>query len=263
VSARILGIVGTGAIGASIGMRARANGWHVLGCDSDAEALENARRAGAIDAGASRDVLYHDAHVLVLATHLDSVLTEIERLRVRPVNAELILDAASVKAAVSAAGRALPQFVASHPMAGTERTGPLAARADLFEGCTWAYVSSGSSELDERARRFIGSLGANPLAIDAAEHDRLVARTSHLPQLVSTLFASSLVDETNAAALDALCGPAAREMRRLGRSSFAMWEPILRHNATNVAREARALAVRLNEAADALERGEAATIPTL
>jgi prephenate dehydrogenase len=256
VSARILGIVGTGAIGASIGMRARANGWYVLGCDIDPAALENARRAGAIDAGASRDVLYHDAHVLVLATHLDATLAELESLRSMPVHARLILDVASVKAAVSIAGRGLPHFVASHPMTGTEREGPLAARADLFEGATWAYVPSRKVDLDERARTFIHSLGARPLAIEATEHDRLVARTSHLPQLVAILFASSLKTAANLALLDALCGPAGRELRRLAHSSFQMWEAILLHNATNVADAARSLAAQLLASAETLERGE-------
>jgi len=260
VSEGVVGIVGTGALGASIGMRARARGLRVLGYDAEPARSAEAQALGALDASVPLANLYESARTIVLALHLDQALGELERLRARPVGAELIVDIASVKRPIVAAARDLPAFVATHPMAGTERSGPAAARADLFEGRTWAYVPSGDERLDERARTFILALGGTPFAVDAAAHDRLVARTSHLPQLCATLLAAQCAQEDDAGALDALSGPAARELRRLARSPLRMWEPILRSNAANVAREARLLAAQLNAAADALARDDPASL---
>ena len=129
------------------------------------------------------------AGVLVIAAHLEPTLREIERLASASApTPALIVDVASVKLPV-VARRGLRNFVATHPMAGTERSG-VAARADLFDGRTWAYVPSGDENLDRRARRFIESMGAVPFAISAEDHDRAVALTSHVPQIVASCYAS-------------------------------------------------------------------------
>ena len=155
-------------IGGSIGLRARRNGLHVIGYDSDPLALEEARVAGAIDVVESFDELPRRTDVLVIAAHLGATLSEIERLRERSdAVCTLMLDVASVKTPVVAAARGLKNFVATHPMAGSERSGASNARGDLFEGRPWAYVSTGDADLDARACNFIESLGALPLAIGA------------------------------------------------------------------------------------------------
>ncbi len=252
---RVLGIVGTGAIGGSIGIRAREDGWRVLGCDIDFAVAQEAVSVRAIAAAASREELYRESDVVVIASHIDAAIDEVRALATQKSKARLVIDVASVKVPIVAAAHGLTQFVATHPMAGTERSGPQAARADLFEGRTWAYVPSQRVELDGAACDFIRSFGALPLAIRAAEHDRLVARTSHLPQLFASLFAASLKDEDDVGRLDDLCGPAARELRRLGQSSPAMWEAIFRYNGANIAREARDFAAALAQASDSLRNG--------
>jgi prephenate dehydrogenase len=140
-------------------------------------------------------------------------------------------------------------FVGTHPMAGTERSGVAAARADLFEGRPWAYVPSGDPKLDERARAFIVSLGGEPLAMEAHEHDGIVAITSHVPQVVAFCYARRLQERPGA---QQLCGPVARELLRISTMSGAMWDDILAANAPNVARELRLLAAELDAAADGL-----------
>jgi prephenate dehydrogenase len=183
---KVLGIFGVGLIGGSIGLRARGNGLHVIGYDSDPSALEEARVIGAIDAVESFDELPRRTEALVVGAHLGATLGEIERLRQRSdARCALMLDVASVKAPVVAVARGLKNFVATHPMAGSERSGASNARGDLFEGRPWAYVPTGDADLDARACKFIESLGALPLAIGAEDHDRIVAIASHVPQVVA------------------------------------------------------------------------------
>ncbi|MEO6913596.1 MAG: prephenate dehydrogenase/arogenate dehydrogenase family protein [Candidatus Baltobacteraceae bacterium] len=256
MSRRTLGIIGTGALGCSIGLRARDNGCRVLGYDIDSSRLEEARAIEAIDAPASRDSLYVDAEILVLAAPIDATLNELTLLCSAPPVADLIIDIASVKAPIADAARTLAQFVGTHPMAGTERSGPTAANARMFAGRTWAYVPSGNHVLDDSACVLIRSLDANPFAIDAQQHDKLLARTSHLPQLFASVFAASLAKGTDNEVCADLCGPAARELQRLGRSRLDMWEAIFRCNAGNIAAEARRLAGALTAVADATASGD-------
>ena len=247
---KILGIFGVGLIGGSIGLGARRNGLHVIGYDSDPSALEQARVAGAIDAVATLEKLPCLVDVLVIAAHLGATLAEIERLRERnDANCALILDVASVKTPVVAAARGLKSFVASHPMAGSERSGASNARGDLFDGRPWAFVPTGDAQLDARACDFIVSLGGLPLEVGAEEHDRIVAVTSHVPQVVAYRYARLLQEERGA---EQLCGPVARELLRIASMDPAMWREILSANAANVEHDLRSLAAELEAAADEL-----------
>jgi prephenate dehydrogenase len=215
--------------------------------------LEDARSIGAIDESAAVQELAGLCDVVVIAVHLDATLLELERLCASG-NAlpQLIIDVASVKSPVTRAATGLRNFVATHPMAGTERGGVRAASADLFEGRPWAYVPTGDRELDERACRFIGSLGAVPLAIGACEHDRAVALTSHVPQLVASCYARLLRGSGSNPEL--LYGPVARELLRISSMSFEMWRDILCANAANIEPQLRRLISQLEAVADALGR---------
>lgn len=236
-------------------MRARRNGDHVVGADRDDAGLEAALEIGAIDAATSADNLANDVDVLVIATHLEPTLREIARLAREGTRALLIVDVASVKAPVAAAARGLKNFVATHPMAGTERSGVRAARADLFEGRTWAYVPSGDTELDRRAEGFIASLGALPVAMSAREHDAIVALTSHLPQIVGSCYGSALLGAGARAEL--LYGPVARELSRISTMGFEMWRDVLLANAANLEPELRRFAGDLERVAAVLAAGDA------
>lgn len=249
--ARTLGLFGVGLIGGSIGMRARANGARVLGYDCDPGALAQAQAAGAIDEGVTEGDLARQADIVILAAHLEPTLHKLERLRREPApRATLVMDVASVKAPVVAAGRGVANFVATHPLAGSERAGVRAARADLFAGRSWTYVPSGDTERDGRACDFITSLGGVPTAVSAEEHDRALALTSHLPQLLGVCYAQLLRDEN---VDERMCGPVARELLRVSKMSFTMWRDTLRSNAANIDPELRRLNAALRSAAEALE----------
>ncbi|MGZ3497218.1 MAG: prephenate dehydrogenase [Vulcanimicrobiaceae bacterium] len=262
---RTLGVIGTGMMGTSIALRAREAGWLTLGYDARPDHARKAHEIGAIQTIAEHpDEVYSVANAVVLGAHLHGTLAELQRLRVRAedgaVLPDLIIDIASVKVPVCRRAGGIPNFVATHPLAGREHSGPAQASTAIFEGRPWTYVPAGAPGLLDRTREFIRSLGAVPVPIDAEQHDRTVALTSHLPQVLSVLFASRLEEYGEPETIASLSGPTARELKRLSHSSIGMWGAILEANAEPVAREARAFAQRLLRVADALENGDAAEI---
>ena len=161
-------------------------------------------------------------------------------------------DVGGVKTSVMAAAAALPagvRFVGGHPMAGAERGGFEAARADLFAGAPWALVGGGPARAAVAA--LVRQLGARPVACGAEEHDRAVAFTSHLPQLLATALAAELEARGDALAAE-LVGPAGRDLLRLAASPWAVWSDVLEHNREEVERALDAVRGRAGQPADAL-----------
>jgi prephenate dehydrogenase len=249
-------VAGTGLIGCSIALRARQAGSDVSGWDPAPQSLDLALRGGALDRTcASFEELAAQDGVLILAAPLEATLDLLAHLRARPSGAALILDVASLKLPVVERAAGLPRFVATHPMAGSESSGPGSAGAGLFEGAAWCYVPSGDAALDARACAFIEALGAAPLAASAAAHDAAVAFTSQLPQLVAVALAASLGERLGDEALARLCGPGLASMTRLGRSPWAMWRSLLLSPASRAAQEVRTFSEVLAGVALELEAG--------
>ncbi len=226
----------------------------VVGADARAQNAQLALRRGALDeVGTRADVLACD--VVVLASPIGATVADLQSADLRASGASLILDVASVKGPVVDAGAGVARFAASHPMAGGERSGPGAAEAALFVGRPWAYVPAVDPAATVAVQAFAREMGATPYAVDATVHDRIVARTSHVPQLFAWLMARRF-DEDDCAVVDGLMGPVARELSRLSRSDKALWREILLANAVNVENELRLLSRQLAEAADELHKGE-------
>lgn len=212
-------VVGLGMIGASVGMRLRSLGHWVNGMDPDPRHLERAFARGAVDAAATAAA--DEADIVILAA---PPRANIELLR-QPWRAALVMDTSSVKEpVVQAAGVAGLPFVGGHPLAGTAEGGPDAARPDLFAGRAFLLTAAGGPM--DLARAVVGALGARPVEIGAAEHDRAVARSSHLVYLMSCALADVLADSA-----PQLLGPAAYEMLRVATSPTGLWQEILALNA--------------------------------
>jgi prephenate dehydrogenase len=233
-----VGIIGTGLIGSSIGLACRERGDTVLGFDWDTLTLKFAVRTGVIDAAARRYEIYETCDAVVIALPLGATIQEVRDLREREFRPDqFVIDVASVKTGVEEAGRDIEAFVPTHPMAGSEKGGPGAARADLFEGRWWCYVSTRDERRTQMARAFIDRLGAFPCGVDAHEHDRIAALTSHMPQLVAYAFKQCIdgfVSSAEAGTVNALCGPVAQELLRIAASSHHMWDPIFEANASAI-----------------------------
>ena len=258
---RTLGIAGVGLIGGSIALRARAGGWSTIGFDDDVAALDAARAAGALDAVAgSCAELATRANVVAIALPIGATigaLRDVPELA-RP---DLVFDVASVKAPIASAGAHLANFVASHPLAGREIGGFGAAEAALFEGRSWVVDPAAGPAPRATLEALIASFGAVAVGVAPADHDRLVALTSHLPQALAVALGARLsaAGAADGRAFD-LCGPGMASMLRLARSPVDLWSAIFAANAAPLAAELRSLAAALDAAANALDQGEVGTL---
>ena len=226
-----LGIIGTGLIGASVGLAAKRAGVPLVeGYDFYDNVAEVARERGAVDQTAiAADELLADSELVVVAVPviaLGSVLRE-------AVGAEVtVTDVGSTK---SNLGEALtsPNFVGGHPVTGSEAHGPEHATADLFDGATWFLTPTAHTD-PERYRLvhgFVSGLGATPVAIDPQAHDQLVAVTSHLPHALANL----LVNQAGASRIEgheplAAAGGSLRDMTRVAGANPRIWVDIFLEN---------------------------------
>jgi prephenate dehydrogenase len=229
---RRVAIIGVGLIGASFGLALRKAGFsgEIVGVSSE-RSVEAGVRKGAIDCGVSLEEAAGQADLIFLAQPIFGIIETLHRLDAMVNPNALVTDAGSTKRAIcAAAGEHLKQcvFLGGHPMAGKERRGAGAADADLFRGRPWILTGEPDHPVARQFRDWIGRIGAREVLLDAAEHDRLVAWSSHLPQLVSTALASVLHDEAPDASL--VAGPGLLDATRLGMSSFELWNDILATN---------------------------------
>ncbi len=252
----VLGIAGIGLIGGSLALRAHAAGATVIGYDNDPEALRAATAAGALDATArGMDELAERCAVVAIALPVDATIDVLANAAAL-ARAEMVFDVASVKLPVVAAAVGLPRFVASHPLAGREVGGFGAADATLFEGRTWAIVPALDPAVQTRLEALVTALGARPLIVTAADHDRLVAVSSHLPQMLSVALGAVLAATGDAdGRVYDLCGPGMQSMLRLAHSDAALWAGIAQANASALASALEDVASALQATAAGLQAG--------
>jgi prephenate dehydrogenase len=149
-------------------------------------------------------------------------------------------------------------FIGSHPMAGSEKTGIAVARADLYEGATVAITAScGTRNRRARARivRFWQAVGGRAVVLDPLAHDRLVARTSHLPHLMAALLVRS-IGRNRPPHLGAFCGPGLRDTTRIASGSPEMWHDIVQTNRWAIGAELRGLRHEMDELLQMLATGD-------
>lgn len=258
-------VIGTGLIGASIGLAARGRGFAVTGWDVDARALREAKKRRAVSRiAASLQDAVESSDIVVLAAPLDAILVHLREVVAFARAGTLIIDVAGVKEPVSKQAAALlarkrvVRFVAGHPIAGSERSGPVAADDKLFARRPFALYAppqASPTQAYSAAARFVRKLGAVPIRISPREHDRAMAALSALPQLAS--IAVALASADSGARIGArLAGPGYRDATRLAESGFAMWKSVLYANRRNVLRSIRALRKRVNVIQAALERSD-------
>jgi prephenate dehydrogenase len=259
-------VLGVGLIGASFALAAKAAGIvdRVLGVARREETRRVALERGAADettddpaaAVADADLVYISVPVAATADILAAIAPAL-----RP--GALVTDAASVKASVCrAAENALPRavsFVGGHPMAGSERSGPEAAREDLFRGHAYFLVPTafGGDEAAATVARIVVAIGGVPSVVDAAVHDHLVAATSHMPHAVAMALSLAVADLVpDEAARLRFSGSGLRDATRIAASSPEVWRDIFLANVGEVVASCRAASSSLEAMADAIAAGD-------
>jgi len=262
-------ILGLGLMGGALGLALKARG----GCTVTGYARREATRAEALRIRAV-DAVFADpaeavrgADLAVLCVPVFSMQALAAACRGGLQPGCLITDVGSTKALLTEQIRLSLRgsgaaFVGSHPIAGSEQQGLEAARADLYEGAVTIVTRDGSEPANavEAVSTFWRGVGAVVRVMDPAEHDRIMARTSHLPHVAAALVAATVGRANSTEPLGAFCGPGFRDVTRVAEGSPEVWLDILQSNRPAVAKELQALQVRLEAVRTALENDDAAAL---
>jgi prephenate dehydrogenase len=256
-------LLGTGLIGGSIGLglRRALPELDVVAFDRDRQVAERAQERGAathVAEDAGRAVA--GADVVVLAMPLGEFQPILDAIGPQVDGDATVTDVASAKEAVVAAGEASlgRRFVGGHPMAGSENRGIEAADPDLFQDASWILTptASTSSAAYRAAAQLAGVLGAKVVALDPVEHDALVARLSHVPQIVASALVDMAVGGGDRESLLGLAAGGFRDVTRIAASDPDLWVSILRTNRKAVLESLASLGHSLAATAALIDKGE-------
>jgi prephenate dehydrogenase len=252
-------VVGLGLIGSSVALALKSVGWQVTGEDLDSATTETALEAGVV----SGTQLSNEHDLVIVATPAGSV-TQVAKDALSSLdNPDVIVtDVAGVKSSI-VAGLSDPRFLGGHPMAGSEQRGLKGARFDLFRGCTWVLTPTPttSTAMYATLSGYWREIGASVVALDANDHDRLVALASHVPHLL----AGALMNEATKTAeqdpvLLQLAAGGFRDMTRIAAGDPAIWPDILFENRLAIDQTLGALEERLDALRQALASDGRGTI---
>lgn len=249
-------VVGAGLLGASVGHALRAKGIDVVLTDSSPAQLRLA-----VDYGAGRIEADDDSPSLIVVAVPPDVTADVVQAELARFPRAVVTDVASVKLepfrVLRERGVDLTRYIGSHPLAGRERGGAISARADLFIGRPWVVCRDGDTKASDLAlvEALALDVGAMPLEMTPEEHDRSVALTSHVPQVIASLLAARLADADEGSLR--LSGQGVRDTTRIAASAPELWVQILGANAGPVVEILDALADDLREVSDALRAPDA------
>jgi prephenate dehydrogenase len=248
-------VIGTGLMGTSVALALRAAGAQVWLADTDDDAVGLAVSLGAGSPLPDAGLPVGPTDVAVLAVPPAAVAAELRAAQSRGL-ARCYTDVASVKELPLGQARQLgcdmASYIPGHPLSGRERSGPAAARADLFTGRPWVICPQpdNAAAAVEMVTGVAVACGAQPVLVSAADHDQWVALVSHAPHVVAAAMAARLEHAPGSAL--ALAGQGLRDVTRVAAAGAGMWVQILGANAGPASAVLRDVAADLSQAADAL-----------
>lgn len=269
-----IAILGTGLIGASLGLALRSHGFsgEIVGWDPDFAESTVAMDRGAVHFASSDAIgAANSSDLVLLCGPVFTILDWMDKLAPVLKPGQVVTDVGSVKGVLVEYARGrynlsnTAGFLPGHPMAGKEVSGAANADAALFDGAAWLFTETEQSRSMHPASRAIADewrgwterFNCRVLDLDAERHDVLCAWVSHLPQFVSTALSALLQDEF--AAKDEVLpigGRALREMTRLGASPYSMWRDVAHTNTEAIAASLLALEQRLTHLRENLKTPE-------
>jgi prephenate dehydrogenase len=260
-----IAIIGLGLMGGSLGLALRKKGKvKVTGyCRSLEKAKAARRRAVADEVVTNLEKAVQDADLVVYCAPILAIASLVRESKPALKPGCLLTDVGSTKSFLAQDMATFlkeePQvFVGSHPMAGSEQQGLAAARADLYKDSTVVVTPSRGTprEAVDAVRGFWEGLEGRVFEMEAREHDRIVARTSHLPHMMAAMLAATVGRSGGLQELSAFCGTGFRDTTRIAEGSPEVWHDILRTNRTNVAEELRACKMQLDQLLKILDEGD-------
>ena len=265
-----ISLIGVGLLGGSLGLalRRRKLATKVVGYVRREAGVTECLQAGAVDHATTHLAeAVTDADLIVFCTPLAQMRAVAERLLPAVKRGAVVTDVGSVKASVVQDLEALfagvgARFVGSHPMAGGEKMGVGAARADLFENtvCLVTPTPASHAKSVTQIEELWQSVGSRPLRMSPEMHDELVSRSSHLPHVVAAELANYVLSPIHPKQQAQLCAAGFRDTTRIAAGSPEMWRDIALANHKNLARVLGVFIEDLQEFQLALENGDAKTI---
>jgi prephenate dehydrogenase len=263
-------IVGVGLLGGSIGLAVRKHhlAKEVAGYARREKTIAEAEKIGALDY-ATTDLLaaVSGADLVILCTPLAQMSALTKQFLPALKRGAIVTDVGSVKAEVvreleSLVAKAGAHFVGSHPMAGGEKMGVLASKADLYTNavCVITPTKKSNTAAVRKVEGFWKSLGARTLQLNAAQHDLLVSRTSHLPHVVAAALAGLVLDPKHPKSQVGLCATGFRDTTRIASGSPEMWRDIALANRKNISQSVDAFVGELKKFQAALKKGDAKAV---
>ena len=257
-----VGIVGLGLIGGSIALAARKI-WPsglVIGVDRK-DVLERAMVLHAIDVAADDPIVLAEADLVILAAPIQQNLEVLRDLPENVTGSAVVTDTGSTKRAIVEAAKSLPErltFIGGHPLGGAARGGIDHARPDIFTGRPWLFTPTSDRHAQEleKLESFAAGLGAVPKTLTPAEHDRLLAFISHLPQLTVSALMHVVGGAAGREGLN-LSGRGLQDTTRLASSPADIWKEVCATNADEVGASLDALIAVLQDLRKDLDSGAA------
>lgn len=257
-------------MGGSLGMALRQRGLaeHVCGVVRRSAMIADCERLGAVDL-ATRNLgpAVRGADLVVLCSPIGQMGPLTQELISYLEPDAVVTDVGSVKGTLvdeleAPIAKAGGHFIGSHPMAGSEKTGVQAARADLFEGaiCAVTPTARSNSAALARVQALWALLGSRVLTLTPTQHDDLVSRSSHLPHVVAAALANYVLSPANPKEQAALCAGGFRDTTRIASGSPEMWRDIALANRENLARVLGVLIEDLQEFQRSLRQGDSKAV---
>lgn len=252
-------IIGVGLIGGSFALGLKRSDFRgaIVGCDSES-VLDKALAMGVVDRGEPRpEDAIRKSDVVLLATPVGAIIDLVKRAGPLLNDEQLLTEVGSTKTeTVVAADRAFGKqstrrFLPGHPMAGKAHSGITHVDASLFQNAVWIFTEPHAALIDSSAiaagfTDLVRRVGARPIRMPLAQHDRLCAWVSHLPQMIATAYAGILQEEFGSSGdIQAIGGRALREMTRIAASPYSMWRDIAHTNEANISEALLRLGQRL------------------
>jgi prephenate dehydrogenase len=260
-----IAVLGVGLIGGSIGLatRRRADA-QVSGYDADAQVLARALDLGAIDRAADgvADAVAA-ADVVFVATPVSALAVTVRDALAAAPDACVVTDVGSTKRVLADASTD-ERFVGGHPLAGAETAGVEHAREDLFDGAVWYLTPTPNTAgvLYERLHRLLTAIGAQPTAIEAETHDRLLAVVSHLPHVLANVLVAQAASALGDAADGRVpaVGPSFRDVTRVAGANSTIWTDIYISNRDALLEAIDELGARVAQVRAALAAADAPAV---
>lgn len=261
-----MGVIGLGLIGGSMAIDLKRRGFArtVLGVESDPIAAEAAKTIGLVDEVVSYDDCIQRADIIVVAVPVGTAVKMVCDIldHFRAEGGKIVIDVCSTKEQICKATKYHPcrkQFVSTHPMAGTEYSGPWAAMPGLFDGraCIFANAEESSPRALRTIEEMYAVLNMRPLYMEASQHDVHTAYVSHISHVTSFALALTVLDkEKDEKHIFDLASGGFSSTVRLAKSNADMWIPILSQNRDNVLRVMDTYIEKMKEFREAIDNGD-------